>query len=62
MIGRVHNYLEQVSAINVNCDFAIKRRPAPRQRTIHPSEYDDDYYQSSAKPTAFNVFNEIVEG
>ncbi|KAI8051640.1 hypothetical protein BDF22DRAFT_691578 [Syncephalis plumigaleata] len=69
VIGRVHSYLEQVGAINVNCDFAIKRKPAPRQRTIHSSEYgygnnndDDDDYQSGTRPTAFNVFNDIVAG
>ncbi|RKP24761.1 hypothetical protein SYNPS1DRAFT_29488 [Syncephalis pseudoplumigaleata] len=61
VIGRVHGYLEQVGAINVNCDFTVKRRPAPRPRTVQTFESDSDY-RSNARPTAFNVFNEIVEG
>ncbi|KAI9596703.1 hypothetical protein BDF19DRAFT_22304 [Syncephalis fuscata] len=61
VIGRVHGYLEKIGAININCDFTARRRATPRPRTTYLMNEDGDY-QTGARPTSFNVFDEIIEG
>jgi hypothetical protein len=60
VIGRVHSYLERIGAINVGCDASSRPRRAVTPRVRQSTSSQE--YQPREKPTAFSIFDAIVEG